>query len=294
MAGDGSQQRKPGFKTAVEDVKTLATLLAKEAQDILGRRTAQVLGVLGIFVVVGSVLLVVLLILYGIGRLFDITLLNLLKVLAVPITVGAAVPLLNWLQKKRELDVENQRAQDEALQAYLDQISQLLTDKDRPLNRAQPSDPLSTVARARTLTVLWRLNGSRKGSLVQFLYEAGLIDKNRPIVAMGGADLSDANLIEADLSRATLSVANLIEANLARANLSRANLSGTNLMYATLSGADLSGADLSGADLNEAIGLTDAQIAAAESLDNATMPNGQKYEDWLKNREGRKEDAEND
>jgi hypothetical protein len=29
-------------------------------------------------------------------------------------------------------------------------------------------------------------------------------------------------------------------------------------------------------------------------LEGATMPNGQKYEDWLKDRENRKEDAEND
>src|SRR5215203_4485615 len=68
--------------------------------------------------IVGIVMLfAVLLTLYIVGLLFGITLLNLLKILAVPITIGAAVPLLNWLQKKRELDVEDLRAQDEALQA---------------------------------------------------------------------------------------------------------------------------------------------------------------------------------
>ena len=86
---------------------------------------------IAVFVVVA--LLGVLLLLYAISLLFGVKLMNLLKVLAVPITIGAAVPLLNWLQKKRELDVEHQRAQDEALQAYLDQMGQLLLDKDRPL-----------------------------------------------------------------------------------------------------------------------------------------------------------------
>jgi hypothetical protein len=33
--------------------------------------------------------------------------------------------------------------------------------------------------------------------------------------------------------------------------------------------------------------LTDEQIAAAESLDDATMPNGQKYEEWLKSKGSR-------
>ena len=40
-------------------------------------------------------------------------------------------------QRERELQVENQRAQDTALQAYLDQMSQLLLDRDRPLRQSQ-------------------------------------------------------------------------------------------------------------------------------------------------------------
>ena len=48
--------------------------------------------------------------------------------MAVPITVGAAVPLLNWLQKKRELEIAERRANDEALQAYLDKMTDLLVN----------------------------------------------------------------------------------------------------------------------------------------------------------------------
>jgi hypothetical protein len=84
-----------------------------------------------------------------------------LELLIVPAALAIGVASLNWAQRKREreaeeaqqereLEVESQRAQDAALQAYLDQMSQLLTDKDRPLHRAQLSDSLSTVARART------------------------------------------------------------------------------------------------------------------------------------------------
>ena len=111
---------------------------------------------IAVFVVVA--LLGVLLLLYAISLLFGVKLMNLLKVLAVPITIGAAVPLLNWLQKKRELDVEHQRAQDEALQAYLDQMGQLLLDKDRPLRRPEEDCEVRTLARARTLTILARLD----------------------------------------------------------------------------------------------------------------------------------------
>jgi hypothetical protein len=106
----------------------------------------QVLQVSRIAVLVVVVLLSVLL--YVISFLVDKTVWDLLKVLAVPITVGAAVPLLNWLQKKRELEIAEQRAeadreaakqraQDEDFQAYLDKMSELLADKDRPLRKAQ-------------------------------------------------------------------------------------------------------------------------------------------------------------
>ena len=67
-------------------------------------------------------------------------------------------------QRQRELEVALQRSQDDALQAFLDQISQLLTDKERPLRRARPGDNLSAVARARTLTALTRLDGVVKAA----------------------------------------------------------------------------------------------------------------------------------
>jgi hypothetical protein len=89
-------------------------------------------------------------------------------------------------QRKRELDVENQRAQDAALQAYLDQMSQLLLDKDRPLRESKEGDAARTLARARTITVLPRLNSDRKGSVVQFLYEAVLITRDRAVLDLGG------------------------------------------------------------------------------------------------------------
>src|SRR5918994_5299687 len=73
-------------------------------------------------------------------------------------------------EKQRDLDrkianertetdrhIADQRRQDDTLQAYLDQIGQLLLDKDRPLRESQEGDEGRTLARARTLTVLTRL-----------------------------------------------------------------------------------------------------------------------------------------
>jgi hypothetical protein len=232
----------------------------------------QVLWAIRITVVVIVVLLAILLLLYGISRLFSIELMNLLKVLAVPITVGAAVPLLNWLQKKRELDVENQRARDEALQAYLDKMTDLLVvhdlGKPQDAEHKQQEETVRTVAWARTKTVLRRLDGDGRGAVLRFLNEAGLIKKCCPVIdRLAGAHLVDANL-------------------------KGSFLQDTALQGVDLRGADLKDADLRGADLSGAEGITNEQLAAqTKFLQGTTMPNGQKYEDWLKEQEGRGEDG---
>jgi uncharacterized protein YjbI with pentapeptide repeats len=104
------------------------------------------------------------------------------------------------------------------------------------------------------------------------LYKANLSD----------ALLNFANLSSANLNRADLSDAYLVDANLSDANLFKANLSGADLGLANLEGADLEGADLYEADLTGATGITAEELdQQAKFLNSATLPNGQKYEDWL-------------
>jgi len=66
----------------------------------------------------------------------------------------------------------------------------------------------------------------------------------------------------------------------------KADLTGALLSGADLTNADLTGADLSEANLSGARGISDEELEQqAKSLEGATMPNGQKYEEWLKSRE---------
>jgi uncharacterized protein YjbI with pentapeptide repeats len=52
---------------------------------------------------------------------------------------------------------------------------------------------------------------------------------------------------------------------------------------ADLSDSNLSDANLTSADLSNAEGITNKELQQqAASLKGATMPNGQKYEDWIK------------
>jgi uncharacterized protein YjbI with pentapeptide repeats len=107
---------------------------------------------------------------------------------------------------------------------------------------------------------------------------------------LSSADLNSADLSSADLNHADLSNANLFSANLSGASLRRANLSGANLRYANLRN------DAPGITLDDAI-LSDANLKLeqqAASLKGATMPNGQKYEDWLKDKKAQGKNEKNE
>src|SRR5918994_4735585 len=281
--------------------------------------------------------------------------------LLVPLVIALGSWAITWqLQKlenqraEAERELAERRAQDEALQAYVDQMSQLILDRKLleveqgdPVH--EPGDPVYTLARALTSTAILRLDAEHNESVTNFLIHSGLAVRSKDSARLlrgsalshatlsgahlNNADLGDADLSGADLSNALMVNANLIVADLSSADLSNAildnadlvahlpnaNLSGARLIGADLSEANLIGADLSeanliGANLSDAIldnanlnravlenanlsgaeGITNAELdQQAVSLVGADMPNGQKYEDWLKS-ELRKEDRKDD
>jgi len=197
-----------------------------------------------------------------IGLPFGITLWAWVQLLIVPVVIAGGGLWFNRQQRGRELEIAQRRSQDEALQAYLDEMSQLLTDKERPLHKAQLGDSLSVVSRARTLTVLLRLSGMHKRSVLRFLHEANLIKKGHRVIDLSQADLHEAYLSGDNLQQADLSDAFLMEAVLSRANLREADLRQAFLWRANLGSADLREADLSKASLSEA-DLSEAVLSQA-------------------------------
>jgi uncharacterized protein YjbI with pentapeptide repeats len=183
-------------------------------------------------------------------------------------TLTALAALLNAyftrrnLQNAREAlrqqrNLEEQRAQEDTLQAYFEQMGKLLTEQN-PTETKSEHDPIRLLARAQTLTSLERLDpmniraSSNKRLLLLYLYDAGLIDKDNMIV-----DLANANLIGADLSGAALINAHLRSVDLTDANLSDvflgvAELGSVKLGGASLKGADFGGTNLSGAYIGDA------------------------------------------
>jgi uncharacterized protein YjbI with pentapeptide repeats len=163
-------------------------------------------------------------------------------------------------QRDTEQAIAEDQQRETTLNTYFDRMSELLLDKN--LKDPKAGAGLRALARARTLTALRSLDPFRKGILVQFLHEAGLIKNDNTEVDLTGADLS-----HSDLSHATLSNANLIGASLDEANLSHAFLSGaflisTSLHDSILTDARLIKAVLPFANLSSAI-LTRADLSYA-------------------------------
>ena len=190
------------------------------------------------------------------------TLWDWLQLLFVPIllAIGGA-----WFTNRqtRESSRENKDNQREtALQAYLDNMSELLLHEKLHTSTGDDTEveEARKIARIRTLTVLPRLDSARKRNVLQFLYEFGLVEtmngsgaSHNPIVDLQSADFRGAyltaiSLPSADLRGANFEGANLSGANLSKANLSKANLRKVGLFYSNLNGANLSGANLAEAD----------------------------------------------
>ena len=116
------------------------------------------------------------------------------------------------------------------------------------------------------------------------LASAAFLGSNLSSAILVSADLTDADLFAADLTGASLRKANLSNANLgsaklARADLSAADLTGaylgaSDLSEANLQGAILAGADFSGAVLVSVKGLSQAQVTAACTSAQTTLPPG--------------------
>ncbi len=201
-----------------------------------------------------------------------------MQLLIIPIILALGGFWFSAQQNQTSLQVAADQQQESTLETYLDRMSGFLLDRN--LSKSQPGDQVRALAKAETFITLRRLDPSRKGILLEFLYESGLIFRNNVIVDLSGADLSEAK-ITGEIDTSSARSIDIRGALLWNANLSYAILPGADLEYANLTSADLTGVNLVGANLSNA-NLTNA-ILSDTSLDyanlkGATMPDGSKHE----------------
>lgn len=221
--------------------------------------------------------------------------------LAVIVSV-AALALGVWQFKQQQASTAAQtldQQRQDAINQYYDDMSTLVLQDG--LGTSKETASVRAIAEARTDTTVRYLDGTRKGTLIRFLSEAGLIMGSNPAVSLqlsdledltvpqatilSGVNLSDLDLLDADLDDAQMLGVDLSGSRLDGANLSYALLNClpgaegsaggcANLSYATLSYADLEDANLIGADLYGAH-LTGAELVGADltgaDLDDADL-----------------------
>jgi hypothetical protein len=286
VTDDRGRQRNPDFRTALETVKSVATVLGMEAESILGRRTARLLGILALFAVVVGVLLALL---DWYIAPTDAEQKQALVVTLAQILGGAA--LLSGLYFTwRTLQVNREGQITDRFTRAIDQLGKT-GDEGRKLLEIRLGGiyALERIAREskedhwpimEVLTAYIRQNAPRK--LEKESTEEGSDEEVRapdPDVQaimtvlrrrtryfghgepepldlhktdLSGANLSKANLLRANFSEANFWQANLQSADLRKANLREVNLQGAHLQYANLQGAFLQGAFLQYANLQGA------------------------------------------
>ena len=221
---------------------------------------------------------------------------RLLELVGIPLLVFAGGIFFETRINAKQQEIQDQQSQQQALENYIESMKKILVGEEYHdgLSKFKITeedeknkillDELSSIARARTVTVLQSINDKkRRKLLIDFLRDAkvGFIERKAELDSpevldkiqspkallligiglteadLSGADLalailSGADLSGADLSGATLSSAVLKNARLFKAELSKAFLIGTDLRKADLREADLTGAKLEGANLRKA------------------------------------------
>ncbi len=190
-------------------------------------------------------------------------------------------------RQQREMAVQSadEQRRENQLTSYINAMSDLLVH-DKLLD-SKPGDPARRVADSRTSEVLRALDAERKAAVMRYLYTTQLISNDRQIIStyeldlrgahLSGIDLRDTYLSGADLRGADLRKANLTYVTLNFANLSGADLRGTDLQSSDMHNANISGANLAGANLKDVVGLSNEQLARAQSLTGTIMPDGSKH-----------------
>jgi uncharacterized protein YjbI with pentapeptide repeats len=221
-----------------------------------------------------------------------------MQLLFIPIVLAGAAVFFNSHNSQVEHEIAADNQQEAMLQSYIDKMSELLLDKN--LRNSQTESEVRNLAQTRTVTVLRRLDGERRGLVLQFLKSSGLIsaqsEPTKPTIDLAEIDLSMTDLSQANmksvfLSRAQFEDANFsfafldgsvmeetrfVHADLAFSHLNQARLAGASFDHADLFGADLSEADLTSANVDDA-NLTTAKLIRANlsqaNLHNANLTN---------------------
>lgn len=155
-------------------------------------------------------------------------------------------------RRRNDSEIALNREREDALQAYLSAMTSLL------LEHNMSDDKVAVIAQARTLSLLPRLDGKRKATVLRFLAGSKLISTTDRLLSLNGADFSGmqggaVSLTGVSLGGVNLHGCKLPHSSIRDSDLQFADLSDVDLTSSDLFGSDLRGANLDGADLSDTV-----------------------------------------
>ena len=155
-----------------------------------------------------------------------------LDLLIVPLLIPISIVLLSQIIQTNERNLAQDTAQREELQTFYDRMTDLLLE--HKLGTEDENQGVRAIARSMTLTTIPSLNSQQKGQLLNFLYDANLLNEHLPIIPLQGFDLQHTDLPNGDLRKSHLRYGNFQKSNLTKTNLFHADLSNARLQHANL------------------------------------------------------------
>jgi uncharacterized protein YjbI with pentapeptide repeats len=196
------------------------------------------------------------------------TLWDWLDLIIIPVSIGLFAWIITEYEKDNNKRIEVEKSRENILDSFIRTMTELLVQYDLAGN---PDQKRLAIAKTRINMALSQLDGSRKGQILQFLYESDLIDKtpkfklrganfNNAVldnIVLGEAEIrsahfEDASLINANLNGIILNSCNFTNADLTGSQVDNTDFGYTNLTNSRLLNMDLTSVDFEGADLTNA------------------------------------------
>ncbi|CAF1683483.1 unnamed protein product, partial [Adineta ricciae] len=172
--------------------------------------------------------------------------------------------------REQDLLIANTLRWDTIFAAYIDNVSSIARASNFSFDTIDPL--LTSIIRAKTMTVCRQLDVTRKTYLIRFLFEPKAILSHRHVIDLSvsafstkqTASLEDISLTGVSLTNASFAVRQFVGANFTESNLQGANfqyaslrnvsfrmaiLRNTNFNDTTMSNIDFSGSDLIGSTI---------------------------------------------
>lgn len=201
------------------------------------------------------------------------TLWDWMDLIIIPITIIIISYLFKEYEKNKDSKIEEEKFQNQSMESFIDIISDLIIKND--LLKSNVKNDIFTLIETRIKFVLEILDGSRKGQLLQFLLNIGLIKPNSKL-ALNAVNFDNAMLDGIILNNIEIKGVYFRYSSINNSDLSNSNFNGCDFSNANLSNSKVENCDFSYAFFNNAclknMNLTKVNFEGAD-LTNANLNN---------------------